>query len=134
MNYWLRWILVLPAAIGTLIGIRTLNNIFVHVYVGLGFGMWAGLLINLFYSFVAPYTFIIAGAKVAPSHRFPASIALAILIAVIIGFLIYYSQLDFVATIIYFISLVSIICACWKIYKESKRKHGNIENQVIYHD
>jgi hypothetical protein len=75
---WLRWIAVLPAAVGAYFGIQVL--------VGLGSyftsGMDVDYLSQLICSIAGPYCLVWVGAKTAPRYRFVTALALAIVHAV----------------------------------------------------
>ena len=80
---WLRWILVLPAAIGAYAGIQ------IVVIVGNTFCPGPQVFIQYFCQFVnsvaAPYCFVLAGARTAPRYRLVAAIALVVVLAVLYG-------------------------------------------------
>jgi len=71
----LRWIGVLPAAVGAYVGIQILIGLTSYLRVGMDVDFWS----QLISSAAGPYCLVWAGAKTAPRFRFIAALALAIL-------------------------------------------------------
>jgi len=80
---WLRWILILPSAIGAYFGIQ------IFVAIGNSFSPGPELLINIFCQLVnsvaGPYCLVLAGAKTAPSNRLVVAIILTVIHAITNG-------------------------------------------------
>lgn len=124
MNNWLRWILVLPTAVGAYIVVQVLNVIINPWF--LGFGTIGNLATQLFNSFAGPVAFIITGAKVAPNHRFFTGLVLAALHTLLIGgslmlSIFNYNQYSTPTWLIVLSCVVSLIAtagACAILYQE----------------
>lgn len=80
---WLRWVLVIPAAIGAYFGIQ------IAVALGNSFSPGPEIFINIFCQIVnsvaGPYCLVWAGAKTAPSNRFVVAIILTVIHAIVNG-------------------------------------------------
>ena len=85
-----RWILVLPAAVGAYIAVHIVV-IIGNLYLTGSFGVYFCQFVN---SVCAPYAFVLAGAKTAPRHGFAAGIALAVILAVLMGGVIAVSLIE----------------------------------------
>ena len=79
----MRWIAVLPAAVGAYFGIQ------IFVALGSSFGLGSESLSNvwcqLVNSIAGPYCFVYAGAKTAPTQRFITAIGLTVLFSLVNG-------------------------------------------------
>jgi hypothetical protein len=126
----LRWIAVLPAAIGAYLGIQ------VVVAIGNSFGPGPESLINLWCEFInsvaGPYCFVLAGAKTAPSHRFITAVVLTVLFSVANGVLltlVLTSQRQFSTPLWWFVTsliigLVAAIIACVQLHHQEPGPSG----------
>jgi hypothetical protein len=124
MNHTLRWIAVLPAAIGAYLGIQ------VVVAIGNSFSGYPESLINvwcqLINSIAGPYCFVLAGAKTAPFHRFITAVVLTMLYSLANGVLltlVLTSQRQFSTPLWWFVTsliigLVAAIVACVQLQAE----------------
>ena len=122
MKSWIRWVLILPAAIGALFGITAIYSIFLEVYVNIGFGKWGALFISIIYLFVGPAYFVKAGAKVAPKYSFYTSVVLAIVLF-IYGELFMNKQHETNSVILLtIVSLSGLFYACYTVYKAEKKQ------------
>lgn len=77
MPHWLKWILVLPAAIGAFVGVQILvvaGSLFLDS--GSGYAQFASALL-------CPAAFVSAGSRVAPVYRHITAICLTILVAIL---------------------------------------------------
>jgi hypothetical protein len=83
----LRWIAVLPAAVGSYVGVALLTVLMQHLNSDSAF--WGELSSAVF----APMAFVYAGATTAPTHRFTTAITLTVLHAMLLagmfGFIAY---------------------------------------------
>lgn len=88
-RFWLRWLAVLPAAILSAVLISFPVHWAVMIFTGFAgdddtIGLWdlpPETLERLGIAFFAPLAFIMAGAKVAPTHKLQTAIVLTILLA-----------------------------------------------------
>jgi len=83
MKPWLRWILVLPAAIGSLAGIEAIlliASLIPHIL--------PDIFIQILSCLICPIAFVTGGAKTAPSHRGATAICLTIIYAIVEGILL----------------------------------------------
>ena len=120
----LRWIAVLPAAIGAYLGIQ------VVVAIGNSFSGYSESLINmwcqLINSIAGPYCFVLAGAKTAPVYRFITAVVLTTLFSLANGVLltlVLTSQRQFSTPLWWFVTsliigLVAAIGACVQLHHE----------------
>lgn len=80
---WLRWVLVVPAAIGAYCGIQ------IVVAIGNSLTPIPEVFLNIFCQFVnsvaGPYCLVWAGAKTAPSNNFVVAIVLTVIHAILNG-------------------------------------------------
>jgi hypothetical protein len=118
MNHTLRWIAVLPAAIGGYLGIQ------VVVAIANSFSGYPESLINLWCQLInsidGPYCFVLAGAKTAPFHRFITAVVLTMLYSLANGVLltlVLTSQRQFSTPLWWFVTsliigLVTAIVVC----------------------
>ena len=82
MKPWLRWVLVVPAAIGAFAGVQiviALLSLVGDFFWSTGSAHWTEF-VN---SIAGPYAFVYYGAKTAPKHQFFTSICLTVLFAVL---------------------------------------------------
>ena len=116
----LRWIAVLPAAVGAFFGIQLLL-ILINAMTEPRWSDWWLQLIN---SAASSYCFVYVGAVTAPKHRFIAGIVLAILFGIFIvviataGFFIKTSQPLWWLILAGIISLIAAIVAVVKLREE----------------
>ncbi len=82
MSYWLRWLAVLPAAVGAYLGVQ----LAISFCRGLedGFSHNPDYWCQFINSVAGPYCLVLAGAKTAPRHQFITSLVLAIVYATLI--------------------------------------------------
>jgi hypothetical protein len=120
----LRWVAVLPAAIGGYLGIQLV------VIISNSFSGLPEIVVNIFdqllNSWVAPGAFVLAGAITAPFHRFITGVVLTVLFSLVTGALLALrltSQQEFstplwwlVVSLI--IGLVACIAACVQLHHE----------------
>ena len=76
MPVWLRWLLVLPAALGACVGIQIVV-IFGNLITWPDSIPFRKFFIEIINSIAANYCFVIIGAKTAPKHRFVVGVILA---------------------------------------------------------
>src|SRR5262249_32940603 len=74
----LRWILILPAAVGALLGITIITNLFGGLFGGHIDAFW----IQLANSAMCGYFFVLAGARTAPSSQAKVAVILTIILCV----------------------------------------------------
>ena len=82
---WVRWVLVIPAALGVWAGIQLFLAFliiapFYSTLMESLYGRWITILKEFVFYAVAPYWAIIAGAKTAPTRAFQVALVLAVLI------------------------------------------------------
>ena len=129
MKPWLRWILVIPAAIGAYAGVQiaiAIMSLIGDFFWETGSARWTQL-IN---SAAGPAAFVWYGSKTAPVHRFITSISLTVLLAIAMSVL---------ATLVFshgigtkwenvwlvvcgVIGVVSSIIACYSIHEEEQNE------------
>jgi hypothetical protein len=83
MNPVLRWILVLPAAVGAYFLVQIANGFVTWMLPG--FFNWP---IQLFNSWAGPIALVVIAAKVAPAHKFIVAVAITITHAIILAILV----------------------------------------------
>lgn len=76
MKSWVKWILVLPAAIGAYVGVQIVVAVSGEIT-----GLWT-LLTQFIGALVCPIAFVEAGAITAPAYRHITSICLTIVLAI----------------------------------------------------
>lgn len=125
MKPWLRWVLVLPAAVGAYAGAQVL--VIIGSLIGFfdGGDTWA----QFIGSILCPAAFVWFGSKSAPSHRLLTAICLAVLLSML---LYWAAQLlsdmgvtrasnVYVWTVICDLaSILSSILTCYAIYEQEK--------------
>jgi uncharacterized membrane protein HdeD (DUF308 family) len=125
MNHTLRWIAVLPAAIGAYLVIQVVIAI-ANSFSGFPesvVNMWCQL-IN---SIAGPYCFVLARAKTAPSHSFVTAVVLTVVFSLANGVLltsVLTSQRQFSTPLWWIVAssiigLVVAIVACVQLHHES---------------
>ena len=131
----LRWIAVLPAAIGAYFGIQ------VVVAIANSLGPGPESLINLWCQFInsiaGPYCFVLAGAKTAPFHRFVTAVVLTVLFSLANGVLltlVLTSQRQFSTPLWWFVTsviigLLAAIVACVKVHHQEPRSAGRASDE-----
>lgn len=133
LSVWLRWIAVLPGAL--LAGFLITFPLHFILYVAFADGGFLFGLIPLpagsnetleraLYPFAIAITFIIAGYKIAPKHRFQASVGLGVLYAVTFGAVAvlqpYQSQLE-ARSLLAFIGMLLGVYWAWRQSKLDRR-------------
>ena len=77
----LRWIVLLPAALGAMMVVRILYRLIINIFMGPSSGAIA-MLDEFFVTATATGAYLYAGTHIAPSHKYAAAIALSLIYSV----------------------------------------------------
>ena len=132
---WLRWVLVLPAAVaGYFTAAFVLGVVFGSIsrswdpaYADFPNPTWKLVLLR---GLLEPAAFICAGVATAPSRRFTVSIVLSVLLGgfIIFAFLRATQQrgFDWFCALSNFIGLVALVTLCVLLYRDHSKKRSSV--------
>ena len=126
MKPWLRWIFVLPAAIGAFAGVQML--IITGSLIGIVDSSGGNLWIQFISAVLCPVAFVWCGSKTAPAYRFFTSICLTVLfsmLATILATLVFTHTVETKSSngwlaICALAGIISSIVTCYAIHEKEK--------------
>lgn len=124
--YWLRWILVLPAAIGAYFGIQF--AVAIANSIGLGPEWFVNIYCQIINSIIGPYCLIMAGAKTAPDYHFIVAVVLTAIHLVAAGYIVTYAIISnnhvdplWWLTLSMVFGITATIVACIQCHKNERK-------------